>query len=294
MAAELTQEAETLSVAAWRILLRKRSFAIGVLLSALIVLPTVLAPLLPLSDPARLHITDLLKPPLGTPGGSFVHLLGTDNLGRDLLSRTVYGGRTSLVMAGLALAIALGLGITIGTVAAYFGGRLETLLMRLVELQIAFPFIILALALLTVFRISIPLLILVLVLSSWGAYARTFRGIVLSEKKRTYVLAARAIGASTPRVLINHILRTILPAVLVFATIDLTYLVTLEAALSFVGLGVQPPTPSWGNIMGDGKDYLDTAWWIAVVPGLFLVTFSLGFNLMGDALEDLLAPDLRR
>jgi peptide/nickel transport system permease protein len=197
-------------------------------------------------------------------------------------------------MACVALAIALGLGVAIGAVAAFFGGRLETYLMRLVELQVAFPFIVLALVLLTVFRISIPLLIVVLVLSSWGAYARTFRGAVLAEKNRAYVLAARAIGASPLRVLVNHILRSILPTVLVFATIDLTYLVTLEAALSFVGLGVQPPTPSWGNIMGDGKDYLDTAWWISTIPGGFLALFSVGFNLMGDSLEDLIAPELRR
>jgi peptide/nickel transport system permease protein len=133
----------------------------------------------------------------------------------------------------------------------------------------------------------VALLVLVLVLSSWGAYARTFRGIVLAEKNKLYVLAARAVGASTARVMFNYIFRSILPVILVFATVDLAYLVTIESALSFVSLGVQPPTPSWGNMMGEGKSYLDTGWWITTLPGVFLLLVSFGLNLVVDGLEDI-------
>jgi peptide/nickel transport system permease protein len=267
--------------------MKRGSIIVGALILSLIVLPALLAPLLPFQDPARQNLRAIMVPPVWVPGGSWEHVLGTDNLGRDLMSRIYYGCRTSLLIASSALIIALSVGAVVGATAALMGGWVETVLMRVVELQIAFPFIVLALAILTVFDVTVALLVLVLVLSSWGAYARTFRGIVLAEKNKLYVLAARAVGASTARVMFNYIFRSILPVILVFATVDLAYLVTIESALSFVSLGVQPPTPSWGNMMGEGKSYLDTGWWITTLPGVFLLLVSFGLNLVVDGLEDI-------
>jgi peptide/nickel transport system permease protein len=273
---------------------KRSSVILGALILGLIVLPALVAPLLPFHDPTRQNLRAILVPPVWVSGGSWEHALGTDNLGRDLVSRIYYGCRTSLLIASSALIIALSLGAVVGATAALVGGWVETVLMRIVELQIAFPFIVLALAILTVFHITVVLLVLVLVLSLWGAYARTFRGIVLTEKNSLYVLAARAIGASTARIMFNYIFRNILPSILVFATVDLAYIVTIESALSFVSLGVQPPTPSWGNMMGEGKSYLDTGWWIATLPGAFLLLFSFGLNLVVDGLEDVTNIKLTR
>jgi peptide/nickel transport system permease protein len=263
---------------------RKLSFYVGSVLLALVVGPALLASILPIPAPGRQDLSHVLQAPVWL-GGDWSHPLGTDGIGRDLLSRLCYGARTSLAIAAIALVLAIALGLMIGGVAGLVGGRIESVLTRIVEIQIGFPFIILALTLLTVFPITFYLVVLVLVLATWGAYARTFRAMVLGEKQQTYVLAARAVGASLPRILVNHVFRTLTPTIVALAAVDLTYLVTLEAALSFVGLGVQPPTASLGNILGEGKQYLDSAWWVATFPGIALVFFSVGLNLIADSID---------
>jgi peptide/nickel transport system permease protein len=261
------------------------SLTIAIIILAFIILPILFAPLLGVQDPTIHNLDKINKPPSWMEGGSRDNLLGTDFLGRDLLSRILYGGRNSLIIAGGALLLSLSFGTLLGTFAGYFGGKVDTAIQRLIELQIAFPFIILALAILTVFPIRIQTLIFVLFLSTWAAYARTFRGIVLVESKKLYIVGAKAIGEHEIVIIFKYLLRNIMPTILVLATVDLAFLITMEAAISFVGLGVQPPKPSWGNIIGEGKKYIDIAWWIATMPGVFLILLTFGLNLLSDSLE---------
>ena len=244
-----------------------------------------MAPLLGVQNPTIQNLDKINQPPWWMDGGSRDNILGTDFLGRDLLSRILYGGRNSLIIAGGALLLSLSFGTLLGTLAGYFGGKVDTIIQRLIELQIAFPFIILALAILTVFPITILTLIFVLFLSTWAAYARTFRGIVLVETKKLYIVGAKAIGEPEIVIIFKYLLRNIVPTILVLATVDLAFLITMEAAISFVGLGVQPPAPSWGNIIGEGKKYIDIAWWIATMPGIFLILLTFGLNLVSDSMD---------
>jgi peptide/nickel transport system permease protein len=269
-----------------RRLSKKISIVIAIVIVAFIILPILFAPFLGVQDPTIQNLDKINKPPTWMEGGSRDNILGTDFLGRDLLSRILYGGRNSLIIAGGALLLSLSFGTLLGTLAGYFGGKVDTAIQRLIELQIAFPFIILALAILTVFPITILTLIFVLFLSTWAAYARTFRGIVLVETKKLYIVGAKAIGEPEIVIIFKYLLRNIMPTILVLATVDLAFLITMEAAISFVGLGVQPPAPSWGNLIGEGKKYIDIAWWIATMPGIFLILLTFGLNLISDSLEE--------
>jgi len=264
---------------------KKVSVLIAIFIIAVIIIPILFAPFLGIQDPTLQGLEKINTPPFWMDGGSREHILGTDFLGRDLLSRILYGGRNSLIIAGGALIISLSFGTLLGTISGHFGGKIDTIIQRLIELQIAFPFIILALAILTVFPIKITTLIFVLFLSTWAAYARTFRGIVLVETKKLYILGAKAIGEPEIVIIFKYLLRNIIPTILVLASVDLAFLITMEAAISFVGLGIQPPAPSWGNIIGEGKKYIDIAWWIPTMPGIFLILLTFGLNLLSDSLE---------
>jgi peptide/nickel transport system permease protein len=222
-----------------------------------------------------------------------VHPLGTDHLGRDILARIIYGSRIALVVGLAAVLISGVLGMIIGLAAGYFGGRLDDFLMRLADVQLAFPFILLAIAVIGVLGPSLRNIIIVIGVSSWVVYARVVRGEVLSIREREFVHAAVALGSRPWRVLLTHVLPNTFTPWLVVATLDMARVIVIESALSFLGLGVQPPTPTWGGMLADGRVYLSTAWWLATFPGLAILVTVLGINLFGDGLRDTLDPRLK-
>ncbi len=272
----------------WR---RSPLVVVGGLLLLAVVLACVAAPLLTPDDPVKTSFSQRVRPPL-LFGGQVAHPLGTDNLGRDILARILYGGRTSLLLAAAAVVLAAVMGVLLGLVTGFLGGRLDDLLMRLADIQLAFPVIMLAIAIIAVVGTSPAALVGVLALSGWVIYARTVRASVLTLRDRDFVEAARALGASTPRLIFRHVLPNSLSPILVLSSAQFATMVLLEGGLSFLGLGVQLPQPSWGNMLAEGRDYLSNAWWLATVPGLMISLVVLGANLLGDGLRDLLDPRL--
>lgn len=227
-------------------------------------------------------------------GPSLDHPLGTDQLSRDILSRILYGARISLSIGFLAVAISVTLGAVLGAVAGYLGGWVDTLTMRFVDMVLAFPRVVLLIVLVALFEPSIFLLVAALALTQWPSTTRIVRGEILALREREFAEAARALGFSTPRIIFRHLLPNALAPIIVAATLGIGNTIVLEAGLSFLGLGVQPPTPSWGTMVADGRDYLLTAWWIATFPGLAIVAVVLGFNLVGDGIRDAMDPRLER
>jgi peptide/nickel transport system permease protein len=277
---------------ALELLTASRGGAFGLLLVLGVVLLALLAPLIAPFDPTRQELSLALKPPvwLGGPPGLW---LGADNLGRDIFSRIVYGSRVSLIIGLSAVAIGGTLGAALGMAAGYHGGWVETAIMRLADFQLSVPFIVLAIAVLGVLQPSLMNLVLVLGITGWVSYARVARSEVLSLREREFVLAARAVGATGPRIVLRHILPNVTASLVVIATLEVARMIISEAALSFLGLGVPPSTPSWGSMVADGRNYLETGWWIAAFPGLAIVLTVLGINLFGDWLRDSLDPRLR-
>jgi peptide/nickel transport system permease protein len=271
------------------------SAIIGLVLVLIVLILAIGAPLLSLHDPQFIDIKQKMAKPIFLSGGSWDHPLGTDALGRDLWARIIYGLRMSLIISVLAVALAVIMGLTIGILAGYFGGIAESVLMRITDVQMAFPFIILAIAILSVTKPGPLVLVLVLSLSSWPVYARVIRTMVIVDSKSDYVLVAKAMGASHFRIIRRYILRNLLLGVAIMSTLDIATIIVLEALLGFLGLGIQPPTPSLGNIMADGKNYLPLGkWWITTLPGVAILITLLGLNLLGDALQSKLDPRLRR
>lgn len=224
-----------------------------------------------------------LLPP-GSPG----HPLGTDALGRDVFTRLLYGARTSLLVGAVSVAGAGLLGTVLGLLAGYLGGPLDRVLGRIVDTQLSFPFVVLALTMAALLGPSLENVIVTLVVSSWVIYARLVRGEVLVQREREYVVAALAMGATPLRVVFRHILPHVLPTVVVTASLEMGRLMLTEAAISFLGYGIQPPQPSWGKMVAEGKDYLYSAWWLPTIPGLAIIVTTLCTNLVGDWLRDLL------
>jgi peptide/nickel transport system permease protein len=243
-------------------------------------------------DPIEQDITNRLRPPGSLAPSGRVHLLGTDHLGRDLLARVIFGARPALMVGFAAVAISGILGMVVGLLSGYFGGRTDDVFMRLADIQLAFPFILLAIAVIGVLGPSLPVIIVVIGVSSWVVYARVVRSEVLSLREREFVQAALALGAGDGRVVLRHILPNTLTPWLVVATLDMARVIVIESALSFLGLGVQPPTPTWGGMLADGRVYISTAWWLATFPGLAILVTVLGINLFGDGLRDTLDPRL--
>jgi peptide/nickel transport system permease protein len=257
-----------------------------------VILASVWAPLLTASDPIRPSYGQRLRAPWGL-GGTAARPLGADNLGRDIYARLLYGGRISLVLASSAVVLATGVGVLVGLLAGYLGGRLDDLVMRLADVQLTFPVIMLAIAIVAVVGTSPFALVGVLALSGWVLHARTVRANVLTIRHLEYVDAAWALGASQLRVVFRHVLPNTLAPILVIASSQFATMVLLESGLSFLGMGVQPPQPSWGGMLAEGRDYLSNAWWLATVPGVAISLVVLGANLLGDGLRDLLDPHLR-
>ncbi|HKA63492.1 MAG TPA: ABC transporter permease [Methylomirabilota bacterium] len=276
-----------------RRLVRRRTALFGMLVFLGVLLAAVLAPLVSPFDPLEQDIGQRLRAPGWQDAQGRVHALGTDHLGRDILARIVYGSRIALVVGLAAVLISGVLGMIIGLVAGYFGGRVDDSLMRLADIQLAFPFILLAIAVIGVLGPSLRNIIIVIGVSSWVVYARVVRGEVLSIREREYVHAAIALGSRNGRVLWSHVLPNTFTPWLVVATLDMARVIVTESALSFLGLGVQPPTPTWGGMLADGRVYLSTAWWLATFPGLAILITVLGINLLGDGLRDTLDPRLK-
>lgn len=270
-----------------------KTLTIGLVMLLAVLVCTVAAPLLTPYGPNDQDIRNRLKPGFWSAEGSPSHPLGTDGVGRDLWSRMVYSFRVSLFIGIGAVIITTAIGMTVALISGTFGGWVDALLMRITEVQMAFPFIVLALAILSVVSPTPLILLVVLSLSAWPFYARVIRSIIITEVQSDYVKAARVQGASTWRIVFNYVARNVAPPVFVVATIDIATMIVLEGLLSFLGIGVQPPTPSFGNIIADGKDYLNTAWWVSTFPGLAIVFIVFSFNLVGDTLHKHIDPTLR-
>jgi peptide/nickel transport system permease protein len=243
--------------------------------------PDRLAP----TDPGDQTIAARLRPP-GTTVGTMRYVLGSDHLGRDVLSRIVFGGRISLVMGLTAVAVSIGLGATAGLLAGYFGGWPERAIMRLVDIQMAFPFILLAIVVVGVLGPSPAKVVLVIGVGGWVHFARVVRSEVLSLRERAFIEGARATGAGDGRIMVRHVLPNVLPTVIVLATTALAYAIVAESSLSFLGVGIPASTPSWGGMLADGRQYVDTAWWLATFPGLCILVTALTVNVLGDLIRD--------
>jgi peptide/nickel transport system permease protein len=259
----------------------------GVLLAE--VAAALLAPLVTPHPPLDQDTTRRLKPPLAVAAaGRFV--LGTDQLGRDVLSRILYGARVSLLIGTSAVAIAAPLGVAVGLVGSYYGRAVDDLMMRVADVQLAFPFILLAVTVVAVLGPSVGNLIIVLGIAGWVPYARLARSEVLTLKGREFVEAARALGAGDARIITRHILPNVLTPVVVFGTFAPANTIIVESSLSFLGLGVQPPDPTWGGMLSDSREYVTAAWWLSVFPGAAILTTILAINFVGDWLRDVLDP----
>lgn len=271
----------------WRHFRRNQLALMGGAVVLALSLAALLAPVLAPYDPSAYDVKKILLPP--GPG----HWLGTDQIGRDLLSRMLYGARISMAVGFVSVGIAVLVGTLIGTVAAYYGGRVDELLMRFVDLMLNFPRFFLLLTLIALLRPSIWVIMAVIGLTGWMGLARLVRGEILSLKEREFVLGARALGVPDLRIMFRHILPNALVPVLVSATLGVAGAILAESGLSFLGLGVQPPTPSWGNILIDGKANIEIAWWLSVFPGVAILVTVLAYNLFGEGLRDALDPRLR-
>jgi peptide/nickel transport system permease protein len=273
--------------------LRNRGGFVGFLIVVVNIAVALLAPVLGPHDPLDQDIARRLLPPAWFAGGSPEHFLGTDQLGRDILSRIIYGSRISLLIGLLSVALSLPIGVCVGLVAGYFGGRLDDVIMRLADVQLAFPFILLAITIAGVLGPSPRNVILILAIGGWVVYARLARGQVLSLREKEFVEAARGLGLGHGRILFRHVLPNVLTPIIVVATFSVAQMILLESSLSFLGLGVQPPTPSWGGMLNDGRAYITIAWWLMTFPGAAIMLTVLGINFLGDWLRDLLDPRLQ-
>jgi peptide/nickel transport system permease protein len=266
---------------------------LGGLFVAALALVAIAAPWLAPHDPVRQSLRARLAAPTLEAADGKAHALGTDHLGRDVLSRTIYGARVSLTVGFAAVIVGGVVGAGLGIAAGYRGGWLDTAIMTVADAQLAFPFILLAIGIIAVLGPSFPTLIVVIGLSGWPGYARVLRGQVLVLRSREFVDAIHALGGGVTRIVGRHIVPNVLSSLVVIATLELARSIVLEATLSFLGLGIQPPTPSWGGMVQEGREYLDSAWWISVCPGILLMLTSLVVSRTGDLLRDVLDPTLR-
>ena len=270
---------------AWQRIRRNRLAMAGLVIVGLLLLVAILAPQIAPHDPLAQNLSRRLLPP-GTPG----NLLGTDDFGRDILSRIIHGARITLYIIALVAVTAPVLGLLIGTVAGYFGGWIDAALMRLTDIFLAFPRLILALALVAVLGPGIENAVLAIALTAWPPYARVARAETLTVRSSDYIAAIRLQGASAPRIIAGHVVPMCLPSVVIRVTLDMAGVILIAAGLGFLGLGVLPPTPEWGLMISSGRKYLFEQWWVATMPGLAIFIVSLGFNLLGDGLRDVLDP----
>ena len=261
---------------------------VGLVLAVAAVAAAFGAPVLAPHDPLASDFASGLKPP-GTPG----HPWGTDQLGRDLLSRVLYGARVALFIGFCTVLVTAVVGGLLGLLAGFFGGWPGTALMRIADVQLSFPFVLLALTINAIVGLGLRNIIISLSAAGWVVYARVVRGEVLSIKQREYVHAAQALGIGRARLLFRHVLPNVAPSIAILASLQFSQFIVAEAAISFLGFGVQPPTPAWGSMLSESRDFLYVAWWLAAFPGGALALTALGVNLVGDWLRDVLDPKFR-
>lgn len=271
----------------WRRLRRHRTAVAGLAVLATLLFVAAAAPLLFPEDPTEPRFERVLRPP------SWEHPLGTDNLGRDLLARIAYGGRVSFVIGVLAVSFSALVGVPVGLLSGYYGGKFDLVVQRLVDLLLAFPGFLLALTLVAVLGVGVTNVVVAVGLASAPVYVRLVRGVALSVRQQTFVEAARALGASDRRILFRHVLPNCTAPVIVQSTLQLGTAILTAAGLGFLGLGVKPPTPEWGTMLGEGQTYLFSSWYMATFPGLAIFLTVLAFNLLGDGLRDALDPRMK-
>jgi peptide/nickel transport system permease protein len=271
----------------WERFLKNKMAVAGSLVVLLLFAVSLLAPWIAPYDPSMIDLTQVLAAP------SSAHPFGTDQLGRDVLSRMIWGARISLKVGFVATGIAILLGAILGAVSGYYGRWVDAVIMRFVDIMLCFPAFFLILAVIAILEPSIWNIMIIIGLTGWMGITRLVRADFISLKERDFVLAARVIGASDPRIIFIHILPNAMASILVAATLGIAGAILTESALSFLGIGVQPPTPSWGNILTAGKDNIDIAWWLSLYPGLAILITVLGYNLLGEGIRDSLDPRLR-
>jgi peptide/nickel transport system permease protein len=267
---------------------------IPALIIAALVVVAVGAPLIAPHSPTEQSLPDKLRPPVWQDGGSAKHLLGTDVLGRDVLSRLLYGARVSLTVAAAALLVGGGVGLVVGILSGYVGGRVDSVLMRIVDATLTFPTILIALLLAVSLGQGLRTMVIAITLILWARFARVVRGEVLTVKARDFVALARVRGCSHTRIMGVHILPNVMNTFMVLLSLHIGFVILVEASLSFLGAGIPPPTPSWGQMVSDGRSHIASAWWLSFTPGAAILLVVLAFNLFGDWLRDWLDPRLRQ
>jgi peptide/nickel transport system permease protein len=263
----------------------------SVILVVTVFVGTLAGVIVPFS-PYNQELENKLKPPLWRDADNRIHLLGTDHLGRDVLSRIIYGVRVSLLIGILAVAISAVFGVFLGLIAGFYGGIFDDVIMRIADVQLAIPLILLAIAVIVVLGSSVNVLILVIGLTQWMAYARMVRGETLSLREKDFIMSAYAVGASDLRIILRYIFPNTLASCMVLVTLNMALVIVLEAGLSFLGLGIQPPEPSLGTMLSESKNYISRAWWLSTFPGLTIMIIIMGINLFGDGLRDVFDPRL--
>ncbi|RXG65308.1 ABC transporter permease [Candidatus Atribacteria bacterium 1244-E10-H5-B2] len=274
-------------------LIRCRTAFLGAIIVLSFILVAIFAPFIAPHDPLKAGIVNRLRPPFWMERGSITNLLGADEIGRDILSRIIYGARVSILVGLVTVAISGFLGTLLGSFAGYFRGRFDAILSRFADLLLSFPYLIFAIFLMSIIGPGFFNLIVILCFKSWVNFFRLSRGEMISEKTKEYVEAAQALGESDVKIIFKEILPNIIHSLLVLATLRVGFFIILEASLSFLGLGIQPPTPAWGSMINSGRAYMLSAWWVSTIPGIALLILVLSINLLGEGLRDILDPRLK-
>jgi peptide/nickel transport system permease protein len=278
----------------WRLAALRRAPVVPLGIIIILVLPALLANVLTPYSPVNISLPDRLRPPFWEQGGSLAHPLGTDPMGRDLLTRLIYGARISLLVGFLGLLVGGGVGAGLGLIAGYAGGRLDAFLMRVTDTTLSFPIILFAILLVVILGGSLLTVVFAVALVLWARFARVIRGEVLSIRERDFVAQARIAGSSSVRIMRVHLFPNVLNTLVVLLSLQIGWVIIVEASLSFLGAGVPPPTPTWGSMIAEGRDYIASAWWVSFFPGLAILVTVLAFNLFGDWLRDALDPTMRQ
>jgi len=276
-----------------KMLIKRKTALIGAIIVTIVIISALLAPFISPHDPNESDLSKRLLPPSWEEKGVQEHFLGTDHLGRDILSRIIYGTRISLIVGIITVLISGIFGTILGLIGGYYRGFIDSFLMRLTEIQLAFPFILLALAIMAVLGPGLKNVIIVLSITGWVMYTRLVRGEVLLIRELEYVKATKALGQKSRKIIFKHILPNVFPTIIVVGTLRIANMIIAEASLTFLGLGVESSIPTWGSMLADGRNYITTSWWVAAFPGIAIMLTVLGINLLGDWLRDVLDPRLK-
>jgi len=277
----------------WRLYRKNHLAVVGGAIVLIFILLAVFAPWVTPHDPTAPNFRAIRKPPVWMEGGSWTHPLGTDHLGRDILTRIIYGARISLFIGFVVVGFATAIGVVLGLVSGYYGGKIDAVIQRIIDTLLAFPYLVLATALVGVLGPGLRNIVLALLYKEWVYSCRVVRSEVLVIKEQEYVEAARTVGAGNRHIMFKEILPNVLASTIVMSTLRVGSVILMEASLSFLGLGIEPPTPAWGSMVAEGRRFINTEWWISTLPGLAVLLTVLGINLVGEGLRDALDPKLR-